>query len=829
MKSGRSFSILVSFALLASALVIVSAPAGADHTADPGSVTIAGSLQDELGCSGDWQPDCADTYIAYDSEDDVWQGTLTIPAGTFEYKAALNNSWDEAYGSGGDNIVLDLAAGTDVKFYYDHKSHWITDDVNSVIATAAGDFQSELGCPGDWQPDCLRSWLQDLDGDGIYEFETGDIPTGAYEFKVALDEAWDVAHPATNVPFTVATAGEIVTISYDTATGDVTVTVEAPPPPGPASVTIAGSLQDELGCPGDWQPDCASTHLVYDFDDDVWQGVFTLPAGSFEYKAALEDSWDENYGAGAVRDGANIGLDTGSGGDVKFYYDHKSHWVTDNVNSVIATAVGSFQAGLGCPGDWQPECLRSWMQDIDDDGIYVFATDEIPAGSYEGKVALDEGWATAHPASNLPFTVEADGDIVTFSYDSGTDDVTIDVGSSGLEPGDELLVRAPLRTSAADDTMYFVMPDRFINGDPSNDAGGDLSGDPLVNGLLPTDKGYFHGGDIAGLEANLDYLNSLGVTAIWMTPQFTNNAVQGDGTIAGSTAGYHGYWQIDYNEIDPHFGTNAEMNSLVTSAHALGIKVFFDIVANHTGDVVSYEEGVFTYRDKDDYPYTDATGVEFDDRDYAGTGTFPDLDAATSFPYTPTFIDPGDDTAKAPAWLNDPIYYHNRGNSTFTGENSLYGDFFGLDDLFTEHPVVQDGLIDIFKGMITDFDIDGFRVDTVKHVNDEFWEVFVPEIESHASSLGKPDFSVFGEVFSSDPAFASRYTTELDFPAILDFGFAEASRNFAASSAATDQLRDRFADDDYFTDENSNASFMPKFTGNHDVGRIGYFIDIANP
>ena len=829
MKSGRTFSILVLMALLASSLVIVTAPAGADHTADPGSVTIAGSLQDELGCTGEWQPDCVDTHISYDVDDDVWQGTFAVPAGDFEYKAALNNSWDESYGAFGDNIILGVGAETDIKFYYDHKSHWVTDNVNSTIATAAGDFQSELGCPGDWQPDCLRSWLQDVDGDSIYDFASSDIPPGTYEVKAALDEDWATSFPASNVPFTVTTAGEIVTISYDSGTDEVIVTVDPPPGSGPASVTIAGSLQEELGCPGDWQPGCDLTDLVYDAYDDVWQSAFAIPAGNFEYKAALNGTWDESYGAGAVLDGPNIGLDLGADTDVKFYYDDKTHWVTDDFNSVIATAVGSFQAGLGCPGDWQPECLRSWMQDIDGDGVYEFATDEIPAGDYEGKVALDEAWDISHPASNVLFTVAADGDLVTISYDSNTDDVTIDVGSSGLEPGDADLVRAPLRTPAADDTMYFVMPDRFINGDTSNDAGGDLTGDPLVNGLLPADKGYFHGGDIAGLESKLGYLDSLGVTAIWMTPQFTNNAVQGDGTIAGSTSGYHGYWQIDYNEIDPHFGTNTEMQSLVTSAHALDIKVFFDIVANHTGDIVSYEEGVFTYRDKDDYPYTDADGVEFDDVDYAGTGTFPDIDAATSFPYTPTFIGVGDDAVKAPEWLNDPIYYHNRGNSTFTGENSLYGDFFGLDDLFTEHPVVQDGLIDIFKGMITDFDIDGFRIDTVKHVNDEFWEAFVPAIESHATSLGKTEFSMFGEVFSSDPAFASRYTTDLDLPAVLDFGFMETARNFATSGAATDALRDRFADDDYFTDEDSNASFMPKFTGNHDVGRIGYFIDIANP
>ncbi len=74
--------------------------------------------------------------------------------------------------------------------------------------------------------------------------------------------------------------------------------------PNPTSVTVAGSLQSELGCPGDWQPECAATHLTYDAADDVWQRTFSLPAGSFEYKAPLNDSWDENYGLHAQLDGA---------------------------------------------------------------------------------------------------------------------------------------------------------------------------------------------------------------------------------------------------------------------------------------------------------------------------------------------------------------------------------------------------------------------------------------------------------------------------------------------------------------------------------------------
>jgi pullulanase len=169
--------------------VTTTTPVFASDTPNPASVTIAGSLQSEIGCGGDWDPACAATHLTFDAGDDVWQGPFTVPGGNWEYKAALNDGWAESYGRNGANIALNLAANTVVKFYYDHKSHWVTDNQSSVIATAAGNFQAALGCPGDWQPDCLRSWLQDPDGNGIYTFETTALPAGNYEGKVALNES----------------------------------------------------------------------------------------------------------------------------------------------------------------------------------------------------------------------------------------------------------------------------------------------------------------------------------------------------------------------------------------------------------------------------------------------------------------------------------------------------------------------------------------------------------------------------------------------------------------------------------------------------------------
>ena len=408
----------------------------------------------------------------------------------------------------------------------------------------------------------------------------------------------------------------------------------------PATVTIAGSVQSELGCPGDWLPECTLTQLALDADDGVWQGSFSVPAGTYEYKAALDGTWDENYGLGAVRDGANIPLVLGEPAEVKFFYDDVSHWVTDNQSSVIATVPGSFQSELGCAADWDPGCLRSWLQDPDGDGVGTFSTTTLPPGAYEAKVAIDEAWDENYGAGgtpdgdNIPFAVTALGDVVTFSYDVALH--TLDIAVTPTEPVDDAaLVRDPVRHPFVDEVLYFTLPDRFNDGDETNNCGawdgpcvaGDTQENVLTHGYLPNDKGYYHGGDIEGLRRKLPYLDNLGISAIWVGPIYANQPVQPDSSnLYGHSSGYHGYWILDFLDVDPHFGTNAEFARLVDEAHGRGIKVFMDVVTNHTADVIELLDNA-GYRNKRDFPYRDVNGVEFDDSDYAYAGqadyTFP--------------------------------------------------------------------------------------------------------------------------------------------------------------------------------------------------------------
>ena len=110
------------------------------------------------------------------------------------------------------------------------------------------------------------------------------------------------------------------------ATSAPTTVTTAPPQPAVGSVTVAGSLQSELGCPDDWLPDCAATHLAFDTSDGKWHGTFTLPAGNYEWKVAIDDSWDVNYGAGGAAGGGNLALTVPAGGATYvFTWDQVTH------------------------------------------------------------------------------------------------------------------------------------------------------------------------------------------------------------------------------------------------------------------------------------------------------------------------------------------------------------------------------------------------------------------------------------------------------------------------------------------------------------------------
>ncbi len=279
---------------------------------------------------------------------------------------------------------------------------------------------------------------------------------------------------------------------------------DAPAQSTPAAVGIPGSYQSEAGCSGDWDPACPTTQLVYDANGDIWRSTFSIaPAGAYEYKVALNGSWDVNYGLHAQQNGANIPLAiTGAPQPVTFYYDHKTHWVTDNVHSIIATVPGDFQSEIGCSGDWDPSCFRSWLQDVHDTSIYSFGTSAIPAGSYEAKVALNGSWDVNYGqggvqnGANIAFTVPANGMEVVFQWNSTTKELRVVVG--GIR-GD--LTKAQAYWLSADTIAWNVPTDTVVALFADPEGALTLDGPGVIVGANSKTWTLTH--DPAGLSAPL--------------------------------------------------------------------------------------------------------------------------------------------------------------------------------------------------------------------------------------------------------------------------------------------------------------------------------------
>jgi glycosidase len=519
----------------------------ASHTPDPSAVTIAGSLQSELGCGDDWQADCAATHLTFDAGDDVWQRTFTVPAGDWEYKAPLNDSWDENYGlhavAGGANIPLSLGAGRSVKFYYDHDSHWVTDNVGSTIAVAPGSFQSELGCAGDWDPGCLRSWLQDIDGDGTYVLETTALPAGPYETKVAINESWDENYGqggvpgGANIPFTVPADNANVTFTYVASTHVLTV-------------SAGHGLDNNVEWDG----------LRHDSRSDVYR----TPGGAVPAGTPVTLRFRTFHGdASSVR--------------VRLYSLRLGGQQVVSM-SIAAGNVPCYQAGLEAEtcDFWQVTLPSSIASQPDNLWYRFIVADGTDTDFYnDDTAALDGGLG------------------------STTDDV--------VDQSWALMQYVPGFTAPAwarDAVIYQIFPDRFRNGRANNDPKtGDVRyDDPVLKlpwGVNP--EGYcrnyedgatncpwrfdttpppdsptkeqprgrdYHGGDLKGVDQQLEYLAGIGVTAIYFNPIFD----------AGSN---HSYDTQDYKGVDPYFGTQKDFENLIKHADRLGVRVILDGVFNH--------------------------------------------------------------------------------------------------------------------------------------------------------------------------------------------------------------------------------------------------------
>jgi len=308
----------------------------ADHVLAQTRVIIPGTFQSELGCSSDWLADCNSTALTFNPATGLWTGTFKIPAGCHQYKVAIDGSWNINYGEtgiqNGANIQLSVPAETSITFSYNPSTHLVqTSPIASGFSTnclpqvvLVGEFQNELGCNFDWDANCTNTAFFYNAAIGKFERDLTIPPNISFGYRVVLNGDWannfgnDGTPNGSNYFIYVPCQPTRIHFSYDPITHIVTAN------PQPATVVVAGSFQSELGCAGDWQPNCDNTRLSYNPDFGIWTDTFDIPAGHWEYKITINNSWAENYGLNGEPDGANIPLDLCYPAKVAFTYYHSS-------------------------------------------------------------------------------------------------------------------------------------------------------------------------------------------------------------------------------------------------------------------------------------------------------------------------------------------------------------------------------------------------------------------------------------------------------------------------------------------------------------------------
>ena len=343
--------------------------------------------------------------------------------------------------------------------------------------------------------------------------------------------------------------------------------------------------------------------------------------------------------------------------------------------------------------------------------------------------------------------------------------------------------------------VYFLLVDRFDN----NSKGLRPYGNSAPQGRDPAQGKIFQGGNLKGVTRRLNYIKGLGANAIWLSPILKNRAEKSDS--------YHGYGIQNFLEVDPRFGTLEDLQKLVREAHARDMYVILDIILNNTGDNWAYT-GDFPYF------YSREANGPFDFGFWREGGTAANAQA---------------NRAVWPIELQRPECYKRRGQIVDwnDAEQAINGDFLSLKELDIRRPDVLDALIKAYKHWIAVADIDGFRVDTVKHRESSATAIFCNAIREYARRIGKHNFFIFGEIVADD-ATLQRYLgrnsriegTHERFPSLdaalnfpLYFILEETLKGFL-NPALLRERYDRFKTE--YADHGEAGQYFVTFVDNHD-------------
>ena len=355
-----------------------------------------------------------------------------------------------------------------------------------------------------------------------------------------------------------------------------------------------------------------------------------------------------------------------------------------------------------------------------------------------------------------------------------------------------------------DQIIYFLMTDRFEDGNPQNNDQGAGEYDPKKGSR-------YSGGDLAGVQKRLDYIQGLGATSVWITPPVANQWWN------GTYGGYHGYWASDFKRVDPHVGNLKDYQKLSDALHRRGMYLIQDIVLNHTGDFFRYQNTSVSELEKNP-----ALGFELNAQSVP-------MKAPLQKPFN--LNDPRNPEHRKAGiyhWTPDVLNYNDR-------HQELNYQMAGLDDLNSENPVVRRALRDSYGYWIREVGVDAFRVDTAFYVPPEAIQDFLyakdpqqPGMRWVAQQTGRKDFLTFGEGFGIDKAGDTHNMKKMEayvrdgkgapvMQGMLNFPLYGSVGDVMARGRPTQELAERIRQT---LKIHSDPHRMPSFLDNHDVDRF---------
>ncbi|KAJ3280643.1 hypothetical protein HK104_000524, partial [Borealophlyctis nickersoniae] len=730
------------------ALLAVTASAQPDPSIT--TVALVGDLQTgAAACASNWDPTCTKSFLTAPTDDTVWRRTFTVPAGSWNWKVALNGGWTQNYGINGSpngpNMALNVAEAKEVTFFWDEVSKFAVNTHTSNVVTVAGTFQSELGCKADDSLECMRAFLIDLTGSGSYQFTTKSIPAATYTAYPVLNAATKAGN--TQIDFTVPSANSTVTFTYD-------------------SHTLLVAVNGRTETPCSHLPGAPDGCLVYDdLTHNTRNDAFRTPQGAVHTGTPVK-----------------VRLQTRANDVSEVSVVYESLDPAGRNGTVAATrVVGNgtcFQitSEFGCD-IWEATVSSSVPTVI----FYHFVVkDGEVSAVYGDDAAFDNAlgqWATSKPLTKFGITV----------YPASF--------------GDN---RGPSWHQNA--VVYQIFPDRFRNGDKSNDPTPDVKFRYSWNG--PSNKGCaanssspacgnpadaerthttwseipegacqrwkegcgssspapsfsrdWYGGDLDGVVAKLPYLKALGVDIIWFNPIF-------------DAASNHLYDTRDYMAVHPYFGGMPAWTRLQSAATRVGIKLVLDGVFNHVSS---------------DSSYFDKFGH------YNSTGACESVES----PYRSWFM-----FNEGGVGSNAPCAGPNGPNTMF------YHSFFGYDTLPTlnkSDPGVRDLVFAPAKAWLKR-GAKGWRLDAAASgtYDATFWPAFRKEVYS-----ADPDTFLVAEAMVRQDCLPMMYGTKVD--SAMNYRFRDAVQAFlqprenggmedpVALKEQMESLREDYSDRTYYT------------------------------